>query len=401
MKVGVVGASIAGGYFAHLAARHGLDVDLFDPRAPWDKPCGGGITGKAMAALARFPGIASRAEEVTDFALVAPSGERAAFTTDAPLYMLPRIEMGGPLIQAATDAGATLVAEKVRRVERAKGGSWTLHTEGHTYRGYDYLVGADGAVSTVRRAVDRPFARNDLILALDYHLDEPDTQPRVTLEFLGGGMGYLWLFAARRYASAGIGLPAGSAENIALDASLRDFLAREWPAVGFDKTRVNRWVIPYHGEGFSTRYHLHGDGWSLLGDAAGLADPLTGEGIYYAVRSADLLADALAAGRPANYGAAVDRELRPELAKAFTIGRDYFHRRLLDVLMRVARRSPSLCAFLGEHLTGNGSYRTARARLKRRGRQIVGEVASSVLWGWMRREGGSGRRTAAAGEKTP
>lgn len=401
MKVGVVGASIAGGYFAHLAASHGFAVHLFDPRAPWEKPCGGGITGKAMATLARLPAIASRAEAITDFALAAPSGERAAFTTDAPLYLLPRIELGHSLVQAAIDAGATLVPEKVRRVMQEVDGSWSLSTQGGTYHGYDHLVGADGAVSTVRRAVDRPFARDDLIVALDYHLDEPDTRPRVALEFLGGGMGYLWLFAARRYASVGIGLPASGSQPLSLKQTLDDFLAREWPGAAIDEAHVRRWVIPFHRKGFDTRYRIQGQGWSLLGDAAGLADPLTGEGIYYAVRSAELLADALAAGRPADFGAAVEQELRPELAKAFNIGRDYFRPRTLDVLVRLARRSPSLCAFLGDYLTGNGSYLTARRSLKRRGWQIAGDVASSVVRGWVRREGRGEGRAAVIPKKAP
>jgi len=401
MKVGVVGASIAGGYFAHLAADHGFAVHLFDPRAPWDKPCGGGITGKAMATLARFPTIASRAEAITEFSLSAPSGARAAFATDAPLYLLPRIELGQSLVQAAIDAGATLVPEKVRQVMQEADGSWSVSTLGHTYHGYDHLVGADGAVSTVRRAVDRPFARDDLILALDYHLDGVDSRPRVALKFLGEGMGYLWLFAARRYASAGIGLPAVAAQPVALEETLREFLATEWPAVKVDKARISRWVIPYQSKGFEKRYRVQGDGWSLIGDAAGLADPLTGEGIYYAVRSAELLADALAAGQPAGYGTSVEQEIRPELSKAFNIGRDYFHGRILDVLMRVARRSPRLCNFLADYLTGNGSYLTARRSLKRRAWPILGEVASSLLWGRARRESPDDGRAAEAGEKAP
>jgi flavin-dependent dehydrogenase len=401
MKVGVVGASIAGSYFAQQAASRGVEVQLFDPRAPWDKPCGGGITRKAMAALAEFPAIASAAEAITDFSLVAPSGSRVAFTTDAPLYLLPRVQLGRAIVAGALDAGATLVAKKVARVVREADGTWTLHADGRAYRGYDHLVGADGAVSTIRRAVDRPFAREDQILALDYHLPGGDSPPRVALEFLPGGLGYLWLFAARHYASVGIGLPALRTHAHSLKATLDDFLGREWPNAAIDRANVRRWVIPFHRKGFGTRYRIQGEGWSLVGDAAGLADPLTGEGIYYAVRSAELLADALAADRPADYGAAVELEMRPELSKAFGIGQDYFRERILDALVRGARRSPSLCAFLGEYLTGSADYRTARARLKRRGLRILGEFAWSLLGGGGRREGRIGRGAAVSSKKAP
>ena len=389
MKVGVVGASVAGAYFAHLAVRRGIEVHLFDPRVPWDKPCGGGLTGKAMTALAAVPTIARDAEAVTEFSLIAPSGGRAEFTTTDPLFLLPRFDLGEALVRAACDAGATLVSEKVRRVTRETNGSWSLHTGNDEYRGYDHLVGADGATSAVRRFVDRPFARDDLILALDYHIETPNLRPRVALQFLGEGMGYLWLFAGRRYASAGIGLPAGDAPSLAVHDALRAFLAAECP-VAVDGAHARRWVIPYHRKGFEGRYQVQGAGWSLLGDAAGLADPLTGEGIYYAARSAELLADGLAADRPEAYGAAVDDELRPELRKAFGIGQDYFRNRPLAMLIWGARHSPSVCAFLGDYLTGNATYQTARQRLKARRWAILGEVTRSFA------PGGRGRRSGGA-----
>jgi flavin-dependent dehydrogenase len=249
------------------------------------------------------------------------------------------------------------------------------------HRGYDYLVGADGTASTVRRCLDRPFARDDLILALDYHFDDPRCPPQVALQFLGDGMGYLWLFASREYASAGIGVPATGARVTDLATRVEAFLQTVAPSLDPGTSRKTRWVIPYCRRGFEERYRLQGDGWALIGDAAGLADPMSGEGIYYALKSARLLAEGFLFDRPEDYGGAVERVLRAELAKADGIASDYFRPRILNPLVRVAGWSPSLADFLAGYLTGAASYQTARRDLGRRMGTILGEVVRAPFGG--------------------
>jgi flavin-dependent dehydrogenase len=317
------------------------------------------------------------AESITSFHLTAPSGIQATIDSEEPLYLLARVEMSRRLLDMAVDRGAELRRERVRTLDRTDDGRWTVGSEAGAYVGYDYLVGADGATSMVRRAVDRPFARDDLILAVDYHLGETDLQPHVALKFLGGGMGYIWLFAARHYASLGIGAPAARFRGADLDEALRRFVAHRYPELDLDGVSPSRWVIPFHRDGFAERYRIQGPGWSLVGDAAGLADPMTGEGIHYALKSAELLAHALARGRPEEYPATVDHDIRPELRKAYRITGDYFSKRTLNLAIRLARRSPSLRSMLAEYLTGTASYRVARQKLKARSWAILREV----VWG--------------------
>jgi flavin-dependent dehydrogenase len=374
MKVAVVGANLAGSYFAHRLGRPDIQVDLFDPRVPWHKPCGGGITRKVVADFDLGAEVLASAEAVRSFRLIAPSGVAADIESSEPLYLLPRIELSRRLLDLALDTGARLHRKRVRKLERDREGRWSVDTDAGRHDGYDFLVGADGATSTVRRSLDRPFARDDLILAVDYHLTVPGLRPHVALEFLGDGMGYIWLFAARGYASLGIGAPAARARGSELDQTLHRFIARHYPGLALGGAGRSQWVIPFHRAGFQDRYRLQGDGWSLVGDAAGLADPMTGEGIYYALRSARLSAEALAQGRPASYASAVEQEIRPELSKAYGISHDYFNRRYLNWVVRVARHSPSLGAFLAEYLTGTASYRVARKKLSARRGAILWEV---------------------------
>ena len=72
-----------------------------------------------------------------------------------------------------------------------------------------------------------------------------------------------------------------------------------------------------------------GEGWALVGDAAGLVDPITGEGLYYALRSGDLLAQALAAGSPQDYPARVRADFSADLELATRIARRFYRGRFL------------------------------------------------------------------------
>jgi len=135
-----------------------------------------------------------------------------------------------------------------------------------------------------------------------------------------------------------------------------------------------RWVIPLHGRGFLDRYRIQGDRWALIGDAAGLADPLTGEGIYYALASARLLAEAFLLDEPATYTAAVRRTVVPELEKGYAIAHDYLRPRLLNLLVGAASHSASLRDLLATYLSGEASYQVARTLLRRRRGAILGEL---------------------------
>lgn len=372
-RIAIVGASVAGSYFAYLMARNGVTVDLFDPRAPWSKPCGGGITAKAIDAFPLLAPLVSKAQEVSHFRLMAPSGRTAAIESSRPLWLVERLELNRFLLDQAVAAGARHRQERVLAVAR-DGRGWRLESETGGEGGYTHLVGADGAVSMVRRSLDHPFARDELILALDHHLDAPGIDPHVAIAFLGRGMGYVWAFFGERYASIGIGAPAATHRHAELAATLQGFLDRHYPGVVAAKTEPVRWVIPLYHRGLLDHYRIEGDGWSLIGDAAGLADPLTGEGIYHAMRGARLLAEAFLLDRPEGYGAAVGRTLVPELDKGHAIARDYFRPRVLNLLVHAARRSASLRDFLSAYLTGEESYQTARTLLHRRRGAILREL---------------------------
>jgi flavin-dependent dehydrogenase len=123
-----------------------------------------------------------------------------------------------------------------------------------------------------------------------------------------------------------------------------------------------------------------GDGWALIGDAAGFADPITGEGIYYAFKSADLLADALQKQGGLNRAAVSYEESWREI-----FGRDLEHasyrlphfyhgyflgRIFTDAMIMLARRHRGVRTILGRALVGEQSYVTLKHDLLRRAWQV-------------------------------
>jgi flavin-dependent dehydrogenase len=111
-----------------------------------------------------------------------------------------------------------------------------------------------------------------------------------------------------------------------------------------------------------------GDGWALLGDAAGFADAITAEGIFYALRSAELLAGAFREGHPAGYEQAWRRDFGADLQCA-AAWRDRFYAGTLlmkshiDRMVGLAKKSATAQHLADQWISGRSTYRRFRNRL--------------------------------------
>ena len=123
--------------------------------------------------------------------------------------------------------------------------------------------------------------------ALGYYV--PGEQAQIDIQFLPHLEGYIWIFPRCGHLSVGIcgkGEPAAS-----LRKRLEQYMTRRgisWKGASFYSH-----LLPSLDTGSWRTNRVAGDGWMAVGDAAGLVDPITGEGLYYAIRSADLAARAL------------------------------------------------------------------------------------------------------------
>ncbi len=315
----VVGAGPAGSAAAlgALRARPGARVLLLD-RAdfPRDKSCGDGVAPHALDELARL-GVGDLLADrvpVRRLRLVSPGGQEVATRMRRPTWVVPREVLDARLVQAAVDAGAVLERRTVRRLD-------DLDAE--------VVVGADGANGVVRRLVGAPRQPGHaLALAVrGYAPSPPGDEPEQAIVMDASGWpAYAWRFdAGDGTSNVGFGmlLPHLQARGDAPKEYLHRRLVELLP--GTEATRLVSHHLP-----LSSARPAPAHGRVLLaGDALSLINPLTGEGIYYALHSGRLAGQA-AVLSPADPGPAYARALRAELGR---------HLRHTTALARLTRRS--------------------------------------------------------------
>jgi flavin-dependent dehydrogenase len=112
-----------------------------------------------------------------------------------------------------------------------------------------------------------------------------------------------------------------------------------------------------------------GEGWALLGDAAGFADPVTGEGIYYALRSAELFADAYLEGTPQDYETRWRKDFGGELKRASQMRRRFYGNfwgaPFTDRMIEFAKGHRGIRKVLGELVAGDQGYVNLKKKLAR------------------------------------
>jgi flavin-dependent dehydrogenase len=155
--------------------------------------------------------------------------------------------------------------------------------------------------------------------------------------------------------SVGIVARPGELGGAAMRDRVREFLRRRHPRARI--VRSTGWVIPAPDFDGGAPPRLGGERFALVGDAAGLVDPLTGEGIYYAMASGELAGRLVAEGRAADYGRQVLESFGPELAAAGRHVRRYFRPAFLDALHFFARHHAGTRRVIGDLLSGRQGYR--------------------------------------------
>ena len=314
----VVGAGPAGSSAAIHLARCGARVLLADrARFPRDKPCGGGLTGRALRSA---PCDVSPVVEHVVHRFVLRIGYRGRFArrSAAPLILMTqRRRLDLHLAEQAAAAGADFRdGARVERLSLEADGVTALVGSSHVRA--SYVLGADGANGIVARAAEL----GDGIVcgvALEGNASFAVLDPApyaetacVELGVVPGGYG--WVFPKGDHANLGVGGWLG--EGPRLRAHI-DRLARMH---GLDPAEVR----DLRGHRLPMRRlgaRAAGGRALLVGDAAGLVDPLSGDGIYEAFVSARLAADAVLAGRPEAYESALACALDRHASASWTAKR--------------------------------------------------------------------------------
>ncbi|MEK6324634.1 MAG: FAD-dependent monooxygenase [Acidobacteriota bacterium] len=417
VEIAIIGAGPAGAHLASRLAAEGCEVVLFDPKGAWEKPCGGGVPTRAIREFAFILESSSYPRKlVRQITMISPLERRVTLTLDEPFAVYSRQVLNSLVLDRAIEAGAEFVREGVSDFSRESDG-WTITTDvGNQWRAR-FLVGADGAASFARRRLIGIFPKRDLALAFGYniafaeadeasgsngdhgtHRGEPATD-EVVVRFPRDFTGYLWAFPRPGVMNFGVASKLGERTSNELRTLLTDFVRGYYGGDMPEPRRVSFFgaKIPTLDLASWKDLRASGDGWALIGDAAGFADPITGEGIYYAFKSADLFADALCLARGTKDGHnngespigsssiylraagsyeamwrdAFGRDLEHASYRLphFYHGR-FFGRIFTDATIRLARHHRGVRTILVRALTGDQSYVTLKRDLLRRAWQV-------------------------------
>jgi geranylgeranyl reductase family protein len=363
--VAIVGAGPAGAWAAFLLARAGASVAIIDGSHPREKPCGGGVSARALRLLHPLP-ESGRPAAVEIVAGRFSDGSRDAEVLlekrarTPALLVSSRRSFDQSLLDAAMGAGAELVPDRVTAIERTHPG-WTVRAGDRHVRA-DWLVGADGANSLVRRAVARPFARNALSIASGYYVHDR-TDIGIDIAFTRAPAGYLWSFPRPDHLAIGACGQANETSSAALLQTTSRWIRRHIGAPDGAMTRYS-WPIPSLSEEQLRLEHPAGDRWLLVGDAAGLVDPITREGLYFALASAALAAASLMSdGTAAHYVRGVRRSIHSELRKAARLKARFFDSAFTGLLLRALQESEPIRRVMAGLVSGDQTYSGLRRRL--------------------------------------
>jgi flavin-dependent dehydrogenase len=379
--VAVLGGGPAGAFAAERLAAAGAPVIVFDDHLAWEKPCGGGLTFKAYR---RYPFLLDNAKPkklIRRLRLSAPGAGTVEMGLREPLVVYSRLDLNALLLERAARAGARIEKTRVLGLTPC-GRGWRIETTRGSADA-SFCIVATGARNPLRE-VGTAWTAADTMIALGYYL--PAAQDHIDIQFLSGLQGYIWVFPRCGHLSVGIcgkGQPAKVLRG-RLEAYLRE------KGICWRDGVFYSHVLPSLARSSWSRNRVAGPGWLAVGDAAGLVDPITGEGLYYALRSAELAAGVVwddtqaPEEKPAAYRALLHRDFAADLAFAAALARKVFLGTFLmggvpKRMIQFMRRSARFRDIMQDLFAGTQPYIHLKSRLIRNLHGTLLETVTNFL----------------------
>jgi flavin-dependent dehydrogenase len=358
-------------------ARAGNSVHIFDEHLAWEKPCGGGLTYKATQC---FPFLLENNHPkklIREVELVSAEDQRAKLHLKHPIVIYSRRVLNGLLLDRAREAGCQIHHSRVGGVDTAA--DKPKYSVDGEWKSADFLVLAGGARNQFLPGT-RALGKDELEITQGYYV--PQTAEQIVIKFLPEFEGYIWSFPRADHLSLGIcGSMAAHTSN-ELRMHLQQFATRE--NIVTEGAKFYSHVLPSPQERTLSERPVVGRNWALCGDAAAWVDPLTGEGLFYAMRSGELLGKAIAEGHPEKYPALVRASFSSELEFAARIVRRFYRGSFLGSavttrMVQFLQRNAVFRQLMSDLFCGTQDYTTLKQRVLGHLGGTLSQFVTSVL----------------------
>lgn len=303
VKVLIAGAGPAGATCGLLLRQRNIDCMLVDrAQFPRDKICGGGLPPRSYTLLSQLlPSFTYDYNSIHQLRLLIEGRQVLDLHMDRELRIVKRRDFDARLLEAYRQEGGTFVNEALTGIDEKDGQIIVTLQSGRQVR-CDYLVGADGANSRVRRYLN-PQADHGFLWMEQYGPKSPENIIIVNAS-KNYRQGYYYVFPNETCDVQGFGDAATTPQ------SFRQVLTD----MGCPELKARGAYIPR-----TLDYPLH-DRIILIGDAGGFPNRLTAEGLYYAFLTASHAAEAISTGRPfaeVNHKTFAHKKMEDRVARFF------------------------------------------------------------------------------------
>lgn len=355
----------------------GNSVHIYDEHLAWEKPCGGGLTHKATQCYPFLLDNPRPKRLIHSVEIISAEDQRARLDLQHPIVIYSRTVLNGLLLDRARAAGCQIHHSRVQAVDTTADkprfsvdGQWLPA---------DFLVLATGARNHFLPGT-RPLSRDELEMTQGYFV--PQTSEEILIKFLPDFEGYIWSFPRADHLSLGICGSMAAHTSSELRAHLHQFSAKEKIDTAHGKFYSH--VLPSPKERTLSDRAVVGRNWALCGDAAAWVDPLTGEGLFYAMRSGEILGRSIAEGCPEKYPARVRASFSRELEFAARIVRRFYRGSFLGTavttrMVQFLQRNAVFRQLLSDLFCGTQDYTSLKQRVLSHLGGTLSQFVSSVI----------------------
>ena len=360
-KVGIVGAGVGGSYLSYLLSKKGVDNIVFDFRAPHEKLCGGGVSYKTVAKFPIIDELPCLRKVVWESTFISPKDRMVKVEFEKPVTIFNRRDLDHSLLKKARESGAHFRKEKVHAFT-LEGDHWRISTETGDYMA-EILVGADGALSRTRRKLNVPSMKGDYFFALQCFLNVQ--KDFVIYKFFPDLEGYLWSFP--RVDSLAVGIASkyyGRKNYNDMKEKLLYFIERYYPEQT-KRISLRGAYIPFFSAKDLQDVSICSKNWALIGDAASFVEPISGEGIYYAIYSAEILTRCILKNELTLFQQLCMKHFGKNLVKAGQTFDYFYQAEFLETMVTMAEKSKPIRKILSEMVAGDIDYLSWKCRFRR------------------------------------